>query len=621
MTKSDDAVEAKVTDKNAGKGQPDQSDAILRETATPGLGQSQAIERAVYSIQLQAERKLPGLSLDEGQSRAGSWGASRNGLELVTTNGDKTQHAHEKGDKAEKGNKSAEKSHLGSGPVPLERANPADVKQYLEGGKDNKGLPPIAKDFMQVGRNELKEKEASDALKPQVHVSQQAGDKAFPLGSEKNPYITIQSALDHAPEGSVINVHAGPKPYNEHLSINRSDLVLSTDPKNPAVIDLQNKGQAGHQAAIEVKSGVHDVDIKNFEIRNFSGDSSAIRVEGQNISKINIVGNNIHSAKGAEAIGIYGKGTDEKSKLSQINILSNDVHDLKLKELEAIPVNGNVDGFKVVGNSGRNLDNIFIDAVGGEGVSRNKSLDQARNGTIEFNYAKDISSRHNPSYNSMAAAAIYSDGASNLSIRNNFISNADFGIEIGSEHKGLSSSNAEVTGNIVKDSHFVWLGRGGDQARPGGARDSYAKNNILIGNDKDEKQTHVVDFPLENNHSFKRSDLTSLLPEPIAQLQKHASFAPDKSAAQLKEQSAVGTEQKTETEPKVLDANTRQASAADVNTISKEDATRIEFLKPRLPHDAKPIDFVKSSVEKCEQIAKDSPKFGTADAPALMGTS
>ncbi|MBX9720930.1 MAG: N-acetylmuramoyl-L-alanine amidase, partial [Candidatus Obscuribacterales bacterium] len=95
-------------------------------------------------------------------------------------------------------------------------------------------------------------------------------------------------------------------------------------------------------------------------------------------------------------------------------------------------------------------------------------------------------------------------------------------------------------------------------------------------------------------------DLTSLLPEPIAQLQKNGSF---------------------QAEPKVLDANTRKVSLADSNMISPEDAMRIGFLKPRLPHDAKPIDFVKSSVEKCEQIAKDSPKFGTADAPALMGPS
>ncbi len=581
MTKSVDSVESKVSDNNAGKSQPDPFEAILKETATAGLGQSQAVERAVYSTQLQAERKLPGLSLDGLQS---------------------------------------EKSGLGSGPVPLERANPTDVKHYLEGGKGDKGLPPIAKDFMQVGRNELKEKEANDARKPQVHVSQKAGDSAFPLGSEKNPYLTIQSALDRAPEGSVINVHAGPKPYNEHLSITRSDLVLSTDPKNPAVIDLENKGQAGHKAAIEVKSGVHDVDIKNFEIRNFSGDSSAIRVEGENISKINIVGNNIHSAKGAEAIGIYGKGADEKSKLSQINILSNDVHDLKLKELEAIPVNGNVDGFRVVGNSGRNLDNIFIDAIGGEGSSRDKSLDQARNGTIEFNYAKDISSRHNPSYNSFAAAAIYSDGAKNLSIRNNFISNADFGIEIGSEHKGLSSSNAEVTGNIVKDSHYVWLGRGGDEARPGGARDSYAKNNILIGNDKDEKQTHVVDFPLANNHSFKSSDLTSLLPEPIARLQNKASNRTEKSSTETSDLKVNVAAQRTEPQVKALEGSA-PSKAVENNLVSPEDAMRIKFLQPRLPHDAKPIDFVKSSVEKCEQIAKDSPKFGAADTPALMGPS
>lgn len=410
------------------------------------------------------------------------------------------------------------------GTVPSEPVSTRDAVAYLSG--DGKGLPPIARDFKQIGMNALKDKEAQDALKPQLHVAKTGGDSRYPLGTERNPYPSIQKAIDAAKPGSVINVHRnGNDSYNETLNILKSDIVLTTDAKNPAVIDLKNGRPQDGESAITIGSGTHNVDIKNFEIKNFSNYQSAIKLEGSDIKNINIAGNNIHSANLAEAIRVYGTGATEKSKISNINILGNEVHDINLGELEAIPVNGNVDGFRVIGNAGYKLNNIFIDAIGGENISRSAEFNHARNGEIDFNYAHGMSTRSNAPNNrhrgEYSAAAIYTDAAKSIKIRNNYIVGADFGIEVGSEHTGKSSSKVEVSGNVIQNAGFAWLGRGGDKARPGGAEDSFAKNNVVIGNPKDELQSNVERFPVANNPFFKSVNDVTQLSSPLAALVRH----------------------------------------------------------------------------------------------------
>jgi hypothetical protein len=402
----------------------------------------------------------------------------------------------------------------------LESVDSKKAENYLHG--DGKTLPPIAQGFKDIGLETLTVASARDNSKPQVHVSTRQGDKTFPLGSRENPYRSIQTAVDNAPSGSVINVHrVGTDVYKERVSITRSDLVLQTDVKNPAVLDLAGKTSGRANAAFTIGSGSSDISIKNFEIRNFTGRTAAIRIDGSNIQNITVAGNDIHSATGAEGIAVYGRGGNEASKLSKINIIANKVHDLKLGELEAIPINGNVSGFKVIGNSGYKLDNIFIDTIGGERVSPNTVLDQARNGEISFNYADRISTKHNPNSResgNYSAAAIYSDGAKNLLIKNNYIKKADFGIEIGGEHSGLASSNVAVSSNVIEASNYVWLGRGGDPQRPGGAKDSYARDNVIIGNAQIETQSNVINFAVDRNMVFAKIAATTALPKEIAAL-------------------------------------------------------------------------------------------------------
>lgn len=396
-----------------------------------------------------------------------------------------------------------------------------DLKEYLHGNGngDGRSLPPIAADFQRLGLATLAEQEKADKLKPQIYVSQRAGDPRQPLGSKDNPFQTIQQAVDKAPPLSVINV--GPGIYKEKVKVGRSDLTIQTDSGQPAVIE-PGKGAGGRgDAAFSIGSDINNVAIKNFEIRNFTGTEAGIKVDGKNISNVTLAGNNIHSASGAEGIRVYGRGATEESRVRNINLVSNKVHDLDLGQLEAMPVNGNVSDFRVIGNAGYKLNNLFIDAIGGEGKSPNKELDQARLGTIEFNYADGISSRRNDTYGrEPSAAGIYIDGAKDITIRSNYIKNSDFGIEIASEHSKLNASEIRATGNIIENAELAWLTRGGEKNRPGGARDSTVANNLIIGNGKVQTQENVdlKTFHVKDNDVFPTITQVTKMPAAIAQL-------------------------------------------------------------------------------------------------------
>lgn len=408
----------------------------------------------------------------------------------------------------------------------MSKVDGREVRDYLAspaaadaGNPEN--LPPIARDFKKVGLASIAKEEAADNVKPQIYVSKQAGDNRFAQGSKENPYQSIQNAVDKAPAGSVINVESGT--YREKVKIDRSNLVLKTNPDRPAVIEPGAGASGRGDAGFSIGSNMQDIAIKNFEVRNFSGREAGIMVDGKNISNITISNNNVHGADGAEGIRVYGRGNSEADSVRGIKLISNSVHDLKLGELEAMPINGNVKDFTVRGNAGYKLNNLFIDAIGGEGKSANAKLDQPREGLIEYNYADQVSSRANRSYDYQpAAAGIYIDGAKDIDVRYNYIKGSDFGLEIASEHGGLDATKIHAYGNIIENSHLAWLTRGGDKARPGGAAHSSARDNITIGNSQVQTQENVdrKTFPVSDNPAFETISQVNKLPAPLAEMMR-----------------------------------------------------------------------------------------------------
>lgn len=67
------------------------------------------------------------------------------------------------------------------------------------------------------------------------------------------------------------------------------------------------------------------------------------------------------TVKGGNAHGIAVYGSSGTAPITGITISRNRVHDLKLGSSETAVLNGNVDGWQVVGNTIDNVDNIGVE--------------------------------------------------------------------------------------------------------------------------------------------------------------------------------------------------------------------------------------------------------------------
>jgi len=318
-------------------------------------------------------------------------------------------------------------------------------------------------------RSELRPAER-DRTKPEERRPGNERDRNRPI-VEVRAGESIQRAVDRAPEGAV--VHVQPGVYRERLNITRDNITLRGDGK--AILDLQDKSVSG--GAIHI-SNRRNVTIDGFEIRNVRGGDTptGIAVDGRS-NNISILNNDIHhveSGKDAHGISIYGAG---KQPITNVRIEGNNVHHLKLGTSEAVVVNGNVDGFKILNNKVHDNDNIGIDVIGGERISGKD--DRARRGVIANNqvWNIDLSGRR-------SAAGIYVDGGRDVWIENNDVRNATYGIEIASEREGWNTEKVHVRGNRIQGTRLAGITLGGGDTSNGGVTGSSVENNDLRGNRK-----------------------------------------------------------------------------------------------------------------------------------------
>lgn len=283
-------------------------------------------------------------------------------------------------------------------------------------------------------------------------------------------------------------------------------------------ITFQNDGAGG--SFFEVGSNSSEIVFENLVLNGESvnyGNNGifGIYVSGVNIDKVAIVGNEIHniySDDDAHGIAIYGEGTTEESSINNILIENNHVHDLKTGSSESIAVNGNVTHWTIIGNRVEHVNNIAIDAIGGEGTVPPQtvngrvlphSLDAARYGFIEHNSVTDMSTVTNPSYGEEHswAGAIYVDGGHHLYIADNIVDGSEWAYDIGAENC-VVSSNIALQNNSASNSYY------GDFLIGGYAATGYKENsaagqaincNPLTSVDANEGHGYVENVTVKNN--------------------------------------------------------------------------------------------------------------------------
>jgi cysteine-rich repeat protein len=300
----------------------------------------------------------------------------------------------------------------------------------------------------------------------------------FVVAPSGGDFTTIQAALAIAQAGDTVDVRTGI--YHERVSFPRSGSIGS------GFITLQ--AAAGHAPVVDGTGvpGSHLVLIENrswirvigLELRNNLGvnDGSGIRVLGSG-DRIELRNNHIHTIHGTSAMGITVYGT-AAVPLSNLVIDGNQIDDCEAAPSEGLTLNGNVTDFAITNNDVHDINNIAIDAIGGETDIQPDPAKVARNGVISGN----VVARARSVYGGGFGAGIYVDGGRDIVIEHNTVTQSDLGMEIGAENSGIVTRGIVVRNNILHGNDKAGLVFGGFAAGVGRTRQCEFRNNVLFRN-------------------------------------------------------------------------------------------------------------------------------------------
>ena len=333
-------------------------------------------------------------------------------------------------------------------------------------------------------------------------------------GSATNPWGTIQASIDKLSAGERLIVTSGI--YNEKIVFSGDDdsgsknknIVLQGE--TGAIIDGTGLRPTAEEGLIGIHNA-HHITIENLELRNFKTQTGVeltdtpigILIDGTS-HDINITKNNIHTIQnlstcvessgcgpGANGIGVYG---NTQTTMTNLNFIENNVSNCILASSEAFTINGNIDGFKLIGNYVHDNNNIGIDIIGYESdicPNCSEEKNRARNGIVKHNRSINNSTNlaiddfsHNYWYESSdgSAGGFYVDGGHHLLFEGNYASQNDLGFEFASEHAGKSSSDILMVNNYIYNNREVGLTIGGYAEESTEAGGGSAKNLKIFNN-------------------------------------------------------------------------------------------------------------------------------------------
>ena len=291
-----------------------------------------------------------------------------------------------------------------------------------------------------------------------VYYVSTAGSDSNP-GTFGKPWRHIQYAADSVFAGATVYVLGGV--YNEAVSFPSSGtpsapITFESYPGQTAVVDgtgLRCCGTSGTQGLMTISGSRSYITISGFELRNFTTSSKNATPAGVWITGsgagIQILNNLVHditttAAKG-NAFGISVYGTSQ-TPISQLLINGNEVYDLKTGQSESVNVDGNVTYFAITNNLVHDNDNIGIVAIGYENVGP-VGYDESMYGEVSGNTVYNISGITNKGEgSSYDADGLYCDGCAYVTFENNWVFNADLGIEVTSENQICLANGTEWSG-------------------------------------------------------------------------------------------------------------------------------------------------------------------------------
>jgi hypothetical protein len=351
-------------------------------------------------------------------------------------------------------------------------------------------------------------------------------------GTINTPFKTIQKACNSITSGDTINIMKGT--YNEMVAIYKGGdslkgfITIRNFQSDTVIVDGTGLTKRGlitiyYQNYIRITGLILQNAIKN--------DAIGFLVEGtcSNITfENNIVRQIYFSANASDAVTssknshpILCNGIDTTNAITKLKILNNQIYNCRTGYSEALTLNGNVDGFLVQGNVVRDISNIGIDIAGNYGICSNTSKDHARNGSVIGNNVYNCKS------GVAAADGIYVDGGAAVIVERNEVHNCQWGIEVGCENAGKTTSEIIVRDNTIYNNALSGLVLGGyNYPSTGKVVNSKFLNNTTYNNDStgngggELHLSYSENCNIENNIFY--SDRKSLL----ATMEYQSTYAP-----------------------------------------------------------------------------------------------
>ena len=303
------------------------------------------------------------------------------------------------------------------------------------------------------------------------------------LCSDSSP-CSLSTGIDSLKKGYHLYLKAGTYSVGSGLSIDTSGssssyIVISSAPNEKAIITSTKTGEVG---LFQIEGSyiiIQNLTFKNVQAQNVQG----IVFYGGGQNHI-IIRNNVFDSlktpkvnKNYGANGILLMGENEKT-IKQVIIYNNRLINNVLGYSEAVSVSGNCEEIYVLDNFLSNNTNIGIDFYGNAGYCPVEKLDQPRKSVAMYNHVE----KSNSPYDS--CAGLYIDGARDIYVAENTVTDSQYGIEIGSEEKNdnYPVKNIIVKNNVLKDNSITGIRLGGfEREETGYVQDCDIVDNRITG--------------------------------------------------------------------------------------------------------------------------------------------
>jgi len=309
-------------------------------------------------------------------------------------------------------------------------------------------------------------------------------------GASDQPWETIMHAQEQLVPGDTLNIMAGT--YNEKIQLENSgsvdNYITIRNHENDEVI-IDGSGLTDQESIIEIYDLeyiiIEGLYIENNEMPDAQGIlienmCNNIIIRDNHISQINFstsAADPVDEETNSQPLIVYG--TDPDHVMTEIHIEGNEIYNNRTGYSECLAINGNVDGFSLMQNYIHDNSNIGIDIIGHEGTCPDPLLDQARNGVVKGNVIGDCVSEY------ATSGGIYIDGGKNILVENNYSYRNGYGIEIGCENRGKTTSGITVRNNLFFNNEVAGLALGGFDYPDGSGHvaSCTVNNNSFFSND------------------------------------------------------------------------------------------------------------------------------------------